>query len=306
MTHRSLLLVGFLLALFSVLTCTLLTYDARQRALGQEGNHLLSAEAITVTGNARDIVDTLGADVRVFRALEDNGAVRAVLASSGTELSFPVHAGRAFRAADSRVALVGAQVPVTTESGSTTVTYDGERYEVIGRLGVKADSLLAVDILLLDPERFAASGEEPLTVDGSHIRDRFAAAFGPEGIEAVSTAVNKRTNIDVISPLILGLGSTLIVLGWVFTGLLARSRTRARTRVLILLGATRRRRLGLPATQILGLSALTLIAAGCLTATLSTDPVPTASLLVVFVSQSTVILGLALIGAPRVLRNSDD
>ncbi|MBB2925535.1 hypothetical protein [Cellulomonas cellasea] len=256
MTPRKALTIGTLLLLLTFLASALGVYDIRQQALELEGNRLYSTESFTAYANAhRILTQATGAsgDLRVVKDLTDDGRVRAILAEDYEKLAIPIHAGRTFSSRDHDTALAGSNVALTTRDGVTYYSFEGRDYEVIGRLGLQADSLLAQDIVLNDPALFAAEGDEPLVVDGHGALEAYMAAFGGDDVAAMSGDTNRRTNVDFVSPLLLLFGTCIVAAGLAFTGVLANALLRPHTHVLHVLGSTHLRIFAAGITWLLGL-----------------------------------------------------
>lgn len=241
MTARKMLAIGSLLLLLTFLASALRVYDSRQEALALEGDRLYSADAFSIEANARDVLtETTGVvdDLRVFKDITEDSRVRAVLTADGTTLPVPVHEGRAFTADDTPQALVGAAVGTTSDGGVTRYAYGGREYGVVGRLGLRADSLLSGDVLLHDPTLFAAEGTERLVVDGRDARDRYVAAFGGDRVSALTAGTSRRTDVDFVSTLLLLFGTCVLGVGLALTGVLAGALLRDHTHVRHVLGAS--------------------------------------------------------------------
>lgn len=240
MTARKALVIGTLLLLLTFLASALGVYDARQQALELEGNRLYSSESFTAVGNAHSILAQAtghSGDLRVVKDLTEDGRVRVVLAEEYEKLRIPVHAGRTFSAGDSGTALAGSGVALISKDGVPYYSFGGRDYEVIGRLGLRADSLLAQDVVLNDPVLFAAEGDEPLVVDGRGALEAYVAVFGTDGVAAMSGDTNHRTNVDFVSPLLLLFGTCVVAVGLVFTGVMANALLQPHTHVLHMLGS---------------------------------------------------------------------
>ncbi|GAA3708067.1 hypothetical protein GCM10022377_22380 [Zhihengliuella alba] len=241
MSGRTVAMVGGLTLLFMLLGSALSVYNTKQEAITLEGNKLYSTASIRVTGNPREIVRkarTLGPETRIYVQLPGEARVRNLLVDDPTGLNLPLHEGRSFWAGEEKAAIVGAAIPVVDRDGREYFEYDGEIYEVIGRLGAGPDSLLAADVLLSDPAR-AFDGSGPIVVDRVDAYARYVENFGSQGVARMNEDTNRRTNVDFVSPLLLGLGTAIVTAGAVFTGMLAASLLQRRHHVLHLLGHRR-------------------------------------------------------------------
>lgn len=300
MTVKSRAICALLLLLFSALAATLAIYDSRQRAIHLEGNSLYSADAVLVDATAAQaLAVSPDGDLRVFTELTSGGTVRAVAASSSARLSFPVHAGRTFRSGERGVALVGSRVVVSQGATGEFVRLGERSYEVVGRLGLRENSLLANDILVLDPDLFDSGEPQPLVLDGPDAGTRYAGLHGAASVEHFSTATSRRTNIDVVSPLILVLGAALVAMGWVFVGVFLSFATRRRNLVLHLLGVPRSlTRLRLLA-EVTAIGIVTAAVVAVVSTFLSKTDVPLDVLGAGLLVQSAVVAGAFLLGAAR-------
>lgn len=297
MTARSRGLCALLLVLFSALSATMAVYDSRQQALGLEGNALYTAEAVLVeTTAARALAVSPADDLRVFVDLADGGSVRALAAGSRARMDFPVHSGRTFTSDDRGVALVGADVAVSEGPSGAVVLVGDRSYEVVGRLGLRQDSLLSDDVLVLDPDIVDSEVAGPLVLDGPDARARYVQAHGADSVETVSAATARRTNVDLVSPLVLGLGVVLVVLGWLLTGVYVSHATHRRNRVLHLLGTRAWLvRLSLVAeVTVIGVAATIVVAVVAVLA--SRTPVPLTVLGVGLLLQSAVVAAAVAVG----------
>jgi hypothetical protein len=90
-------------------------------------------------------------------------------------------------------------------------------YEVVGRLGVRADSLLADEVVLADPSQFSTSSQR-LLLDGPDSARHYSAAFPGRDVEVVNEGTNRRTNVDTVSPVLVALGAVVAVLVAVIAG----------------------------------------------------------------------------------------
>lgn len=221
MSGRQTVVVGALVLLFSFLSTALGVYQYRQGALSLEMGSLYSSNAVSIDSTAAQATRELRrvhAPGRVFNDLAGGGGVRA-LATVGTPSgSLPIHSGRQPTERDERVALVGAAVHVTADD---RYEFEGTRYDVIGRLGLRANSLLANDILLIDSRLFAERGEVPLVVDSPAASSLYGDALERGSARALETDAGRRTSIDYVSPLLLSFGAGMTLVGFCLSGWLA-------------------------------------------------------------------------------------
>jgi hypothetical protein len=219
MNRRKPLLSVTLLVLFSALGAGISVYADVRSAVALEGGNLYSATAVRL--DSLDVVDRAELDRtpptgRLFQELDGSGHLR-VVRTLGRPEPLPIHEGRQFRATDERVALVGHQVATRSNNGRRYVDYEGQAFLVIGRLGVRADSGLAHDVLLQD--RDLASVDGPVIVDiegGAQALPNMTV----RATEPVGGRTDQRTNIDYVSPIVILCGWGLTLFGAGASGLL--------------------------------------------------------------------------------------
>jgi len=215
-TKQQITAIAGLLLLAMLLTVLIGVFDARRRVIASEGNDLRTGQSAWVTTTLDDLERARSAfepGTKVFLGLD--GDVRAVVVLSGRWTDVPLHDGHALTGRPGE-ALVGAAVDVRGED----ITVDGMTYEVVGRLGVRADSLLSDDVVLADPSRFSASPER-LLLDGPSSARHYSAQFPGRSVEIIDDGTNRRTNVDAVSPILVALGSLVVVLIAVVAGLQA-------------------------------------------------------------------------------------
>ncbi|WIB34063.1 hypothetical protein [Curtobacterium sp. MCSS17_005] len=216
MTHRQLTATAGMLLLAMLLTVLIGAFDARRRVIAAEGNDLRSGQSAWVTATIDELMRARSAfepGTKVFVGLE--GDVRAVVALSGQWTDVPLHDGHALTGRPGE-ALVGAAVDVRDEE----ITVGATTYEVVGRLGVRADSLLSDDVVLADPTQFSASPQR-LLLDGPSSVRHYNAEFPGRSVEIIDDGTNRRTNVDAVSPVLVTLGVLVIMLIAVVAGLQA-------------------------------------------------------------------------------------
>lgn len=216
-------------------------YELNQRELTFEGNRLLSTESIVTTAALADIRRAWSTGDRVTAYLEVDGGVRAVSSTDLGDTAYPVHEGRSFQPGDDGVALAGAHVPVAERDGTEIFVVGDREYEVVGRLGRQPDSLVGYEVLIADSTLFSASRPQPLVLDGADMAQRYAKAFPGAEFSEVDASTNRRTSIDFVSPLVIGLSRGMALVGAMLTGLIAAALLRDRNRVAELVGRSRRR-----------------------------------------------------------------
>ena len=91
---------------------------------------------------------------------------------------------------------------------------------MVGRLGVRADSLLSDDVVLADPSQFSASPQR-LLLDGPDSVRHYTAQFPGRSVEIIDDGTNRRTNVDAVSPVLVTLGALVVTLIAVVAGLQA-------------------------------------------------------------------------------------
>jgi hypothetical protein len=215
-TKQQITAIAGLLLLAMLLTVLIGVFDARRRLIAAEGNDLRTGQSAWVTATLDDLERARSAfepGTKVFVELEDR--VRAVAILSGQWTDVPLHDGRALTGRPGE-ALAGADVAVRGED----ITVGGTTYEVVGRLGVRADSLLSDDVVLADPAQFSASPQR-LLLDGPSSAHHYSAQFPGRSVEIIDDGTNRRTNVDAVSPILVALGSLVIMLIAVVAGLQA-------------------------------------------------------------------------------------
>jgi hypothetical protein len=215
-TKQQITAIAGLLLLAMLSTVLIGVFDARRRVIAAEGNDLRTGQSAWVTATLDDLERARSAfepGTNVFVELEDR--VRAVAILSGPWTDVPLHDGHALtgRAGE---ALAGADVSVNGDD----IAVGGKTYNVVGRLGVRADSLLSDDVVLADPSRFSASPQR-LLLDGPSSAHHYSARFPGRSVEIIDDGTNRRTNVDAVSPILVALGSLVVVLIAVVAGLQA-------------------------------------------------------------------------------------
>ncbi|PPF41875.1 hypothetical protein C5B85_18310 [Pseudoclavibacter sp. AY1F1] len=219
----------------TLLSLAALSFQAAQAAVLRESNALYSGRAMVMTG---DVAATLtdarasGLDVQIYIELADDPHLRGVV-STGEPISdlLPIHDLR-WTVSDERPgAMIGAahaESAVMLDAGAFA-----ERYEVAGRLGTSDRSLVADDILIYDPALFEAHDPRSFVVDG---RDAELVGATIEGARYVDAGLSRRTNVDYVTPIVLGLAAALLILGAALTGYLSAQWSQGRDQVLRLWG----------------------------------------------------------------------
>lgn len=216
MTKRQLTAIAGLLLLAMLLTVLIGVFDARRRVIASEGNDLRSGQSAWVNATLDELMRARNAfepGTKVFVELEDR--VRAVAILSGRWTDVPLHDGHALTGRPGE-ALAGADVAVRGDD----IVIDGKPYDVVGRLGVRADSLLSDDVVLADPSWFSASPQR-LLLDGPSSVRHYSAEFPGRSVEIIDDGTNRRTNVDAVSPVLVALGTLVVLLIGVVAGLQA-------------------------------------------------------------------------------------
>jgi hypothetical protein len=215
-TKQQITAIAGLLLLAMLLTVLVGVFDARRRVIGAEGNDLRTGQSAWVTATLDDLERVRTAfepGTKVFVELEDG--VRAVAILSGQWTDVPLHDGHALTGRPGE-ALAGADVAVRGDD----IVVDGKPYDVVGRLGVRADSLLSEDVVLADPSRFSASPQR-LLLDGPSSARHYSAQFPGRSVEIIDDRTNRRTNVDAVSPVLVTLGVLVVALIALIAGLQA-------------------------------------------------------------------------------------
>jgi hypothetical protein len=203
MRMKPLILAAVLGAILATLAATTLSYSSAQEMLLREANSLYSGQALSVSGDLAAAVaeaERARLDVRFFRPLSDDGKTRAVLSATGSMTDLPTH-DVSWPVSDARPgALVGANIVAT----GIDVRADDVSYAIAGVLGSDDRSLVADDILIYDPALFADAGQQSFVLDGPDAAD---LASTLEEVRPADDGFTRRTNVDYVSPVIIGLSS---------------------------------------------------------------------------------------------------
>lgn len=207
MTKRQLTATAGLVLLAMLLTVLIGVFDARRRVIAVEGNDLRSGQSAWVSSTLDELRHARSAfepGTKVFVNLEDQ--VRAVALLSGRWTDVPLHDGHPPTGRPGE-ALVGADVTVRGDDFAV----EGKKYTVVGRLGVRADSLLSDDVVLADPSQFSGSPQR-LLLDGPNSVRHYSAQFPGRSVEIIDDGTNRRTNVDAVSPVLVTLGALVVTL----------------------------------------------------------------------------------------------
>lgn len=216
MTKRQLTVTAGLVLLAMLLTVLIGVFDARRRVVAVEGNDLRAGQSAWVTATLDELRRARSAfepGTKAFVDLEEK--VRAVAILSGRWTDVPLHDGHALTGRPGE-ALAGSDVTVRGDD----LVVGGKTYTVVGRLGVRADSLLSSDVVLADPSQFSGSPQR-LLLDGPNSVRHYNEQFPGRSVEIIDDGTNRRTNVDAVSPVLVALGALVIVLIAVVAGLQA-------------------------------------------------------------------------------------
>ena len=243
MAVRQAFTIGLLFMLITSIGCALLLYKNSQQQLTLEGNRLYSTHSINTVANLNEVAAQWSAtsdNFVAYKTLDASSGIRGVYSPDFSEVSYPVHEGRSFARNDTMTALVGSKVELTSRNNKMYYDFRGTEYEVVGYLGRDESSLVENEVLLAHEALFSAHENEPIVLDGPNVSERYYEFFGDRNYESVNQSTNRRTNVDFISPLLLALGTGMMFLGAVYTGLLAASHVHHENYVKVLIGRTRR------------------------------------------------------------------
>lgn len=281
--------VLLIIATASTLIALLGQYWFRQQALLLEGSDLHTRDAVLLKSDSSKLPEQmkkLGDDARVFSELDAYENVRVVAANDMTKLPFPVHDGTGFTNSQHREALVGSDIETQQGNGERYVTLENEQYKVVGVLGTKNGSALQNEIVVKDNELFRRAPARSIVIDGSEAATRYREIDPGAVLEAFDYGVARRTTVDTVTPILLGVGYLLAALSYLFAGWLYGSQHVRQYRVLHILGFSRRLFIARRLVVVTCLSVATFAVAQRLIAHSSTSlPLPI----------STLAIGLAAI-----------
>jgi|GEM_PF-4829478 len=235
--------VLLIIATASTLIALLGQYWFRQQALLLEGSHLYTSDAALLKSDSSKLPEQmkkLGDDARVFIELDAYENVRVVAANNVANLPFPVYDGTGFTNSATREALVGSDIETQRRNGEEYVTLENERYKVVGVLGSKSGGALQNDIVLKDNELFNVVPARSIVIDGSEAAARYLEIDPGAVLESFDYGVARRTTVDTVTPILLGVGYLLAALSYLFAGWLYGSQHVPQYRVIHILGFSRR------------------------------------------------------------------
>ncbi|MBW3086060.1 hypothetical protein KEM60_02271 [Austwickia sp. TVS 96-490-7B] len=230
-----------MLLLLSCLAVTLGAYLDRQQMARLEGNRLYSSAAVAASVHPRQaltLIRKLGGANRAFIDMDENGPARMVTVGDPRAFRFPSADGSHFNQGPSPQAVVGASAQTAISSGQRVVKTEGREVPIVGMLGSRSDSLLAYDVLVVDDDIFAKAPLGVVTFDGPDAAQAARAAFG-DAVMPVGAGVADRTNVDVISPVLVRLCGGALALGSLLSGVIIASYVRRWLEVSYVLGQSR-------------------------------------------------------------------
>ena len=295
-TRRAVITGTALSGLVILLSAVLAVYADVRSATSLEAAGLLSPDAVVLEGRVSDVVrrlETAHVDARVLVDV-DGPPVRAVV-EVGRPASLPVGEGRSFDVGDGRVALAGADAPTTVDAAGRWYSLGDRRYRVVGTLGMRTSSLLADDVVLHDPELLEDDAIVTLVADGAGAAEALGGDRTTEVAAASRDRADARTTADLVSPLVLGLGRTLSLVGAVCAGVAAARSRRAVDTVRRVLGHRRRSIVATGAMATFSFSAAAGLVVGTVV-TLASPPVHPlgATLVSVLIPTCTITVAHAL------------
>lgn len=172
-------------------------FAERKAVLAAEGSDLRSAESVWVSASLQELqahAEEFDQGTRTLKVVDDTTHAVAFLTGGWDDV--PLHSGSPLSGSAGE-ALAGAD----REPEGDALVAVGKTYRIVGRLGVRPGSLLAADAVIADPFVFDADRER-LRLDGPRIVDRFRSAFPGRPFELVDSGVNRRTNVDVVTPVL--------------------------------------------------------------------------------------------------------
>lgn len=210
-----------MLLLISFLASTLHLYEEAQQRVRLEGGNLYSSEAVSLVIPPRDaanLVEEWGGDARAFLDLPEDDRTRVIFASDLDAVDFPVWRGRGFEDGDSGVALVGSRLPVSSRDGEEFYDLGGTSFRIIGGLGGREDSLLSVRAVVIDDQAFGETTPVKIVFDGDRVSEYLVGKYGKDKVKPVALGVAGRSNIDVVSPMLMRLGMASLLVGSLLVG----------------------------------------------------------------------------------------
>lgn len=216
MRISKLLLITPLFIFLCSLSISFFVYKNYQNNLYLEVNNLYKKNTEIISSNIREIDVSHNKDLMIFKDLSGTGDVRAIKISNKSS-QFPIYKGKQMTISDEKIALVGSEVALKNKHNNMYVKFDGEYYRVIGYLGTKKESLLSNQIILKDDALFDSREKEELILSS----DKNIPKTNSKKTKLNSNVLGRRTNVDYISPMILGLNIIMLVCISFLTGIIA-------------------------------------------------------------------------------------
>lgn len=216
MRISKLLLITPLFIFLCSLSISFFVYKNYQNNLYLEVNNLYKKNTEIISSNIREIDVSHNKDLMIFKDLSGTGDVRAIKISDKSS-QFPIYKGRQMTINDEKIALVGSEVALKNKGNNMYVKFDGEYFRVIGYLGTKKESLLSNQIILKDDTLFDNRAKEELILSS----DKKIPKTNSKKTKLNSNILGRRTNVDYISPMILGLNIIMLVCISFLTGIIA-------------------------------------------------------------------------------------
>lgn len=216
MRISKLLLITPLFIFLCSLSISFFVYKNYQNNLYLEVNNLYKKNTEIISSNIRKIDVSHNKDLMIFKDLSGTGDVRAIKISDKSS-QFPIYKGRQMTINDEKIALVGSEVALKNKDNNMYVKFDGEYFRVIGYLGTKKESLLSNQIILKDDTLFDNRAKEELILSS----DKKIPKTNSKKTKLNSNILGRRTNVDYISPMILGLNIIMLVCISFLTGIIA-------------------------------------------------------------------------------------
>ncbi len=122
-----------------------------------ENNKLYNKPQIQRTNLQQILSEQRSRSLNIFYSIE--GRIRAFYSTNYEHIRFPLYEGRLFTVANTKEALVGGSVETKWKNNQEYITYKGQEYAVIGKLGRSSESNLYYDVVLNDSDYFMTENE---------------------------------------------------------------------------------------------------------------------------------------------------
>lgn len=235
------ILLSTLVTITLILAICLLNYSKKQNSFALESNYLYSKESMIINGNVQKILkkNNNKDNVIFFKQLEEDN-VRAMTTTDFKKLDIPIYSGKVFKQ-NGKQALIGSDIPTIKINGKLYYKYRNQMYQVIGYLGAEKNSLLSDNVLLNDIELFSNENEK-LIIDGKNMRKKIYKLTDNDKIENYSEGIlNRKTNIDYVSPIISKFILVMIILSCVTIAYLYREFVNKENYIYELIGISKSR-----------------------------------------------------------------